>query len=64
MIYTFFKTLTRLALKIYFRKVHIKGLENIPEKGPFLIVANHPSSFLDPLSIGVLINHKIICRYV
>ncbi len=59
MIYSFIKTLTRLALKVYFRKIHIKGLENIPKDGPFLIVANHPSSFLDPISIAILVNQKI-----
>ncbi|PCJ22668.1 MAG: hypothetical protein COA97_13180 [Flavobacteriales bacterium] len=59
MIYSFFKLLTRLTLKVYFRKIHIEGIENIPPDGPFLIVANHPSSFLDPISIAVLVNQKI-----
>ncbi len=59
MIYSVLKTIARLALKVYFKKIHIKGLENIPDNGPFLIVANHPSSFLDPVSIAVLVNHKI-----
>ena len=59
MIYSFFKLLTRFALKVYFRKVHIEGTENIPKEGPFLIVANHPSSFLDPISIAVLVKQKI-----
>lgn len=49
----------RLALKVYFQKQHIKGLQNIPIEGPFLIVANHPSSFLDPISIAILVNKKI-----
>lgn len=49
----------RLSLKVYFRKKHIQGLENIPKEGPFLIVANHPSSFLDAISIAVIINQKI-----
>ena len=59
MLYSFFKQLTRLALQVYFRKVHIEGTENIPHEGPFLIVANHPSSFLDPISIAVLVKPKI-----
>jgi glycerol-3-phosphate O-acyltransferase/dihydroxyacetone phosphate acyltransferase len=59
MIYSFFKILTRFALKVYFRKVHIQGTENLPNEGPFLIVANHPSSFLDPISIAVLVKQKI-----
>ncbi|MBL4667891.1 MAG: 1-acyl-sn-glycerol-3-phosphate acyltransferase [Flavobacteriales bacterium] len=59
MLYSFFKILTTHALKVYFRKRHIQGLENIPKNGPFLIVANHPSSFLDPLCIAVLVEQKI-----
>ncbi len=59
MIYTLLKSIARLALKVYFKKVHIQGLENIPQEGPFLIVANHPCSFLDPISIAVLVNHRI-----
>ena len=59
MIYSFLRSLIRIALKVYFRKFHIKGQENIPQEGPFLIVANHPSSFLDPMSIAVLVPQKI-----
>jgi 1-acyl-sn-glycerol-3-phosphate acyltransferase len=59
MIYTILKSISRLALKVYFKKVHIKGLENIPTEGPFLIVANHPCSFLDPISIAVLVKQRI-----
>ncbi|OIP03636.1 MAG: hypothetical protein CO118_08590 [Flavobacteriales bacterium CG_4_9_14_3_um_filter_32_8] len=59
MIYSALKTIARLALKVYFKKIHIQGLENIPKEGPFLIVANHPCSFLDPISIAVLVNHRI-----
>lgn len=59
MIYPFLKSIVRIALKVYFKKIHIKGLDNIPTRGPFLVVANHPSSFLDPMSIAVLIPQKI-----
>jgi 1-acyl-sn-glycerol-3-phosphate acyltransferase len=59
MIYSTVKILMRLSLKVYFRKQHIHGIDNIPENGPFIIVANHPSSFLDAVSIAVLINKKI-----
>jgi 1-acyl-sn-glycerol-3-phosphate acyltransferase len=59
MIYTFLKFIVRLALKVYFRKIHIKGLEHIPKEGPIIIVSNHPSSFLDPISIALFVNQKI-----
>jgi 1-acyl-sn-glycerol-3-phosphate acyltransferase len=59
MIYNILKTISNLALKVYFRKIHIEGKELLPEDGPFLIVANHPSSFLDPISIAVNVKPKI-----
>lgn len=59
MIYSFLKTITKLALKVYYRKIHIEGKEKLPTKGPFLIVANHPSSFLDPINIATQVNQKI-----
>ncbi len=59
MIYSFLKTITKLALKVYYRKIHIEGKENLPKEGPFLIVANHPGSFLDPINIATQVNQKI-----
>jgi 1-acyl-sn-glycerol-3-phosphate acyltransferase len=59
MIYSFLKLIAQLALKVYFRKIHVKGLENIPTSGPYLIVSNHPSSFLDPISIASFVNQRI-----
>ena len=59
MIYSFLKSLINIALRVFFRKFHIKGRENIPQEGPFLIVANHPNTFLDPMCVSVLIPQKI-----
>ncbi len=59
MIYAILKTICKLALNVYFRKFQVVGKEKLPKKGPFLIVANHPSSFLDPLTIATQIKPKI-----
>lgn len=59
MAYYILKIIAQLALKVYFRKIQIEGGENLPEKGPFLIVSNHPSSFLDPINIAVNVKQKI-----
>lgn len=59
MLYLFLKTICRLILNVYFRKIHVEGRNNIPKNGPYLIVANHPSTFLDPISIAAQVNHKI-----
>jgi 1-acyl-sn-glycerol-3-phosphate acyltransferase len=47
------------VLKVYFR-LKVKGLENIPRKTNFIIVANHVS-FLDPLVIMAAVPRKIYC---
>ena len=45
-------------IKIYHRASR-EGLENVPWKGPFIIVANH-SSFMDPWYLSILFRRRII----
>lgn len=50
MLYRILRLFAVLLFKILFR-IKVKGEENIPESGPFLIASNH-ISFLDPVAIG------------
>lgn len=59
MIYSFLKILMRISLRFFFRNLQVKGLENIPENGPLLIVSNHPNTVLDPIIIACFIQRKI-----
>ena len=52
MFYPLIKIPIRLALKIFCRKIAVKGMGTIPQAGPVLLVANHPNSFLDAIIIG------------
>jgi 1-acyl-sn-glycerol-3-phosphate acyltransferase len=47
------------AAKVFFR-LKVEGLENIPQKTNFIIVANH-NSFLDPPLIMAAVPRKIYC---
>lgn len=51
MIYHFLKQLLKIALFFFFKKIVVTGKENIPDKGPLIIVANHPNTLMDPLII-------------
>jgi 1-acyl-sn-glycerol-3-phosphate acyltransferase len=52
MLYKITRWLGKIILKVYFR-VHIKGLENIPDNEACIVVANH-ASFLDPFLISII----------
>lgn len=57
--YILLKPLVRLSLYSYFRNITVLGKQNIPKTGPAIIVANHPSAFLDPLLIAVLNSNEL-----
>ena len=59
MLYRTLKIILRITLRAFFRNKQVKGLENIPSKGPLLLVANHPSTFMDPIVIAASIKRKI-----
>lgn len=47
-----FVTYTLIGMKVY-------GEENIPEKGPFIVVCNH-ASYFDPPLLGTAMRHHLI----
>lgn len=59
MLYNLLKPLIRIFLKTYFRSLEVFGLENIPDKGPVIYVANHPSAAIDPILIAVSLKEKL-----
>lgn len=45
----FVEGLCRLMLRIFFSRVDVVGVKQVPADGPLLIVANHPNGLMDPL---------------
>jgi 1-acyl-sn-glycerol-3-phosphate acyltransferase len=43
------------GLRFFYRHIHVTGLENIPAKGPAIIIANHASSLMDAALLGILL---------
>jgi len=50
MVYSIGRLLSRWFLVIFFR-IRVSGLENIPDRGGFLLASNHVS-YLDPMAAG------------
>jgi 1-acyl-sn-glycerol-3-phosphate acyltransferase len=40
--------LLRFAMRVYFRRVEVIGLEHVPRKSPVIFVLNHPNALVDP----------------
>jgi 1-acyl-sn-glycerol-3-phosphate acyltransferase len=56
--YIIAKCICWIIFKLIFR-LKISGQEDMPQNGPFIIVANH-SSLLDPVILGISIRPKVI----
>ncbi len=59
MIYPILKIFVRLALKIFCAEIIVHNERALNTKGPLLITANHPNSFLDAIIIGALFKHPV-----
>ena len=59
MLYPLIKILARIAIHFYCRKVIISNKELLSSKGPLLIAANHPNSFLDAIIIDTLFKQPV-----
>lgn len=46
------RLLVKVALHLFYKKISITGKENIPKKGPIILVANHQNALIDPLLIA------------
>lgn len=55
--YWVFRTIFIVILKLFFR-FKVEGLENLPQKTNFIVVANH-ASYMDTLAIGAAIPKKV-----
>lgn len=57
--YRIFRVLSVILLRLFFR-LKIEGVENLPKKNNFIVVANH-LSFMDPLVVAAAVPKRIYC---
>jgi 1-acyl-sn-glycerol-3-phosphate acyltransferase len=57
--YGFLRQLATLVLKVFYSKIYLNGEENVPEKGPLIIAANHPMAFGDACILACFINRPL-----
>ena len=51
--------LLRFAMRVYFRRVEVDGLENVPRDSPVIFVLNHPNALVDPAALLCLAPRRV-----
>lgn len=59
MLYSFLKIVFKFALKIFFNEYKVIHNADIPTDGPLIVVANHPSTFMDPIIAASLLDQEV-----
>jgi glycerol-3-phosphate O-acyltransferase/dihydroxyacetone phosphate acyltransferase len=49
----------RLALRVYFRRIEVVGLNNIPRDAAIIFVLNHPNALVDPVFLLCLAPRRV-----
>ena len=49
----------KLALRVYFRRIELVGLANVPRDTPVIFVLNHPNALVDPVFLLCLAPRRV-----
>ena len=59
MIYSLLKSYARLAIKVYCPRIIVNRPEVLKARGPLLLAANHPNSFLDGMILTTIFDEPV-----
>jgi len=48
-----------IALRLFFRRIEVVGVERVPQSGPLLFVLNHPNGLVDPALVFVSLPRRV-----
>src|SRR5687768_3170323 len=51
--------LVKIAVRIYFQRIEVTGLERVPLDKPVIFVLNHPNALVDPVFLLCLIPRRV-----
>lgn len=52
MLYALLRGIAGIALRWFYRRIDVEGLDRLPARGPLLLVVNHPNALVDALLVG------------
>lgn len=59
MLYLVLKFIVGIGIRIFYKDIRLIGKERLPEKGPLIIIANHPNTLMDAWVVGFICKQPI-----
>ena len=59
MIYALMRAVARIALRWFYRDIHVEGAERVPASGPLLVAINHPNALVDVMVAGTSLPRRL-----
>lgn len=59
MVYKLIQILLKIYLPVFFKKVEVRGLNNVPRDKPVLFAVNHQNTFLDAMLVGMHLKRQV-----
>ena len=58
--YVLLRAIAGIALRWYYRDIHVEGIDRIPRRRPLLLVVNHPNALVDALLVAWAIPRRVL----
>lgn len=59
MLWSVLRAMAWVALRWYYREIEVDGRDEVPERAPVLVVANHPNALVDVLVLGTVMRRPL-----
>jgi 1-acyl-sn-glycerol-3-phosphate acyltransferase len=59
-VYVLVRAIAGIALRWYYRDIHVEGVDRIPRRRPLLLVVNHPNALVDALLVSWAVPRRVL----
>jgi len=60
MLYALLRSIAGIALRWFYRRIDVEGLDRLPRDAPVLLVVNHPNALVDALLVGWALPRRVV----
>lgn len=60
MLYAMLRGLAGIALRWFYRRIDVEGLERLPRNSPLLLVVNHPNALVDAMLVAWAVPRRVV----